>query len=375
MIKGKLLHGLLAIAVAAWMLSLAALCVAEPSQNISDEENCTGLGEIAAQVTGLSNASSGPNLAAPDLISPSGVVNTGKPTYTWKGVTGCIYYCLMVKDDHDKVVLKQWYESSDFPAAPKSCSATPLQALGPGDYKWSITSWNCAGLSLSSEMKFAVCESTSLPGKATLVSPNGDIGTKNPTFVWNAEQTSTRYCLKVANVRKPNAPIFESCYDAADVLTGQTCTVTPKIDLGAGSYRWWIQTVNCKGDGPWSDFLGFKYRKQLPGRSNPLSPAGLTASSQPTFTWTAACAATEYHLQIDGDALNVMDVWCDAADVTSGSRCSLLLPNALPDGDSVYFWRIQASNDAGNGAWSSYRYFEVVCPIKPGADKKLARKG
>ncbi|MDQ1283216.1 MAG: hypothetical protein QG666_1006, partial [Euryarchaeota archaeon] len=52
MIKGELLHGLLAIAVAAWMLSLAALCVAETPQNMSGQENCTGFGEIAAQVTG-----------------------------------------------------------------------------------------------------------------------------------------------------------------------------------------------------------------------------------------------------------------------------------------------------------------------------------
>jgi len=193
MIKGELLHGLLAIAVAAWMLSLAALCVAETPQDMGGQENCTGFGEIAAQVTSLSNAPSSPNLASPDPISPSGVVNTDKPTYTWKSVVGSIYYCLMVKDDQDKVVLKQWYDASDFPAAPDSCSVTPSEALTPGGYKWRIQSWNCVEHSWSQDMKFTVCESTSLPSKATLVSPKDIIGTKNPTFVWNAVTGSTRY--------------------------------------------------------------------------------------------------------------------------------------------------------------------------------------
>jgi len=366
MIKGELLQGLLAIAVAALMLSLtAALCVAETPQDMSGLENYTGFNDNAAQIMGPLNATSSQNLAAPDLISPSGVVKTGKLTYTWKGVNGCIYYCLVVRDYHNKVILKQWYDASDFPAAPKSCSVTPLEVLSAGNYKWQVESWNCKEKSWSREMKFTVCKSTSLPGKATLVSPRDVIGTMNPTFVWNAVAESTRYCLKIADARNPNVPIFKACYDAEEVLSGQTCTISPKIDLAAGSYRWWIQTVNCKGDGPWSSFLGFKYIKQLPGRCNPLTPTGLTTSSQPIFTWTAASAAKEYHIQVDNDTVNIVDMWCDAADVTTGSRCSLLLPNALPDDSAVYFWRTQASNDAGNSPWSGYRYFEIVCPMKP----------
>jgi hypothetical protein len=372
MIKGELLQGFLAIAVAAWMLLLAGgLCVAEAPQDISGLDNYAGFNDGQNQSIGSSNATPNPNLAAPDLVSPSGIIKTGKPTYNWKAVSGCVYYCLMVWDDNNKVILKQWYDASDFPAAAKICSVTPLLALNAGGYKWQVESWNCKEKSWSKVMKFTVCGSSSLPGKAALVSPRDVVGTKNPTFVWNAVAESSRYCLKVSDAKTPNAPIFEECYDASEVLSGKTCTVSPKINLPAGSYRWWVRTANCKGDGPWSDFLSFKYIKQLPGRCNPLTPTGLTASSQPTFTWTAASAAKEYHIQVDNDAVNIMDIKCDASDVTSGSRCSLLLPDELPDDVSVYFWRIQASNDEGVGPWSSYRYFEIVCPMKTKFRMKL----
>jgi hypothetical protein len=342
-------------------------------------ENCTDCLENASAEQAGENASFDANsfgvpvsqgLVEPTLVSPAGAISTGKPTYTWNGVDDCLYYCLIVTDDQDGVVLKQWYDASDFPPAPEDCSVTPPLVLGPGDYKWCVKCWNCLEDIASQEMKFTVCTSKSLPGKATLVSPQNAIGSKNPTFIWNAVAGCTRYCLKVANVNNLNAPVFQECYDASDVLSGKVCSVTPVMNLKAGGYRWWIQTINCKGDGPWSDFMAFRYLKQLPGRSTPISPKGLISSSQPTFTWTAATLSAEYRLQIDNDTDNIIEEWFDAAEVTNGVRCSAFLTSTLPDDDSVYYWRIQAINDAGDGPWSSYRYFETVCPIKPGARKK-----
>ena len=369
----------LAIFAGLLMLLLIPSCIGQASMHQVDAENCTDGIADASFEQASENASFAANsfvepvgqgLVEPTLISPEDAVNTGKPTYIWNGVDDCLYYCLIVTDDQDNVILKQWYDASDFPPAPEECSVTPSQVLDPGDYKWCIKCWNCLEDITSQEMKFTVCTSKSLPGKATLVSPKNAIGNKNPTFIWNAVAGCTRYCLKVANVNSLNAPVFQECYDASEVLSGKVCSVTPVINLKAGSYRWWIQTTNCKGDGPWSDFMAFRYLKQLPGKSTPISPKGLISSSQPTFTWTAATLAAEYRLQIDNDTENIMDEMFDAAEVTSGVRCSAILTSALPDDDSVYYWRIQAINSAGDGPWSSYRYFETVCPMKPGARKK-----
>lgn len=374
------------------MLFLAASALAEeplhppdnstvPPDNATEESTAPGIAatvpELPSEVTSsgpIDNAteeSTAPGIAAPVLKSPSGVMGSGQPTYTWTGVDDCLFYCLIVKGHGGTVVLKQWYNASDLPPAPADCSVTPSLLLLPGDYKWSVTSWNCKKSKTSPEMSFTVCTSSALPGKATLVSPKDTIGSKSPTFVWNAVPGCTRYCLKVSDASNQNTPIFTGCYYSEEVLSGTSCSINPGWVFAPGSYRWWVQTENCKGPGPWSNYMAFRYLAQLPGRCNPISPRGLISSSQPTFVWTAATVSERYHLELDNSTAKIADLWFDAVDVTSGSRCSALLPFALPDDDSEYFWRVRGSNDAGNGTWSGYRYFELVCPIAAKRDARL----
>ncbi|MCU0637191.1 MAG: hypothetical protein MUE87_01000 [Methanothrix sp.] len=229
----------------------------------------------------------------------------------------------------------------------------------------------------SREMDTAPCAYSSVPERATLVSPKDAIGTANPTFVWNPAENSTRYCLKVASASQPNTPIFEECYDTSEVLSDWGCSVKPTQNLAAGSYRWWINTSNCKGEGGWSRYMEFDYQPGLnPGRSTPISPMGLISAKTPTFKWTAATAATEYNLQVKtDDDIMVANVWFDAEKVTRGDLCSALSPVVLPD--EVYFWSIRACID-GNCEPSAlidsdWQYFENVCAFKPRAAKIKAR--
>ena len=412
MIKRESLQKKLAIAAMAGMimLLLAVSCVAQTSLEMSGPENCTdcsanasayqtddgsitedgassspGLDD-AAQETDLSNASVSQALAAPFLREPKGIQNTGKLTYIWEGVVDCRYYCLEVRDNLNKVVLKQWYDA--LPAT-TTYSKTPPESLDPGDYTWSILCWNCAGDQGRSEMKFTVCTSSSFPGRATLVSPKDTIGSLNPTFVWMPVTGCTQYRLKVAEANHQNDPIFVGLYNVEEVFsdTEQVCSITPDLgqDLEPGIYyRWWIQTINCKGDGPWSYYKSFRYLARPPGKSTPISPRGGISTNTPTFTWTAAYAATTYHLELINYRNNidvpVMEEDFDADKVTKGFRCSGSL-GPLPDGDPVYYWRIQANNDAypydPDEPWSGsdWRYFETHCALKPGTDKKKARMG
>ena len=97
MIKRESLQKKLAMAAIAGMLMLllAASCVAQtPLENERTGElhelQCqrfqfAGL-ENAVQETDLSNASISQDLEAPELVSPSGIQNTGRLTYIWEGV-------------------------------------------------------------------------------------------------------------------------------------------------------------------------------------------------------------------------------------------------------------------------------------------------
>ena len=369
MIKRELLkRRLMATAVTVMLLLLLGCSAQMPSgQTAEDCSNATvfeaGLPTVPSNVP--SNASDLPAIEAPDLISPTGIQNSGTPTYVWKSVAASQFYCLEVRDEGDDIVLRQWYNASDLSAGGQ-CTVTPLQSLQGGDYTWRVQSWNCNDGKWSQEMQFSICTSAAYPDRATLVSPKDITGSKNPTFVWKAVAGCTQYCLKVANAKDLAHPLSNDCYDAEEVLSGDICSVTPVLDLAPGTYRWWIQTRNCKGEGPWSNFLSFMYQDRPPGICTPLLPNGLISVSSPRFVWTAASRAVQYHLQIENSTTMIFEDWFDASEVASGSRCSAILPIALPDDDALYSWRIRAENDAGDGPWSRYRDFETVCASKKG---------
>jgi hypothetical protein len=332
--------------------------------------------------TDLSSVSISSDHEAPELVSPLGIQNSGKLTYTWKAVTGSQKNCLVVKDNQNRVVITQC--CSALPAK-NPYSITPRKTLASGDYTWSVSCRIHGHYQSSEEKEFTVC--TSLPGRATLVSPKDTIGSKNPTFVWMPVTGANEYRLKVAKAGSPNVPIFDDTYDVEDVFsnTDQTCSVGPVLaqDLEEKSYyRWWIQTTNCMGEGPWSYYKDIRYLIVPPGKPTPISPKGLISTDSPTFVWTAASAASEYHLEVYNrnaspadDYILVDEGWFDANKVTKGSRCSGSL-GPLPDDDPVYFWRIHASNDGGiDGPWSGWRYFETICAFKPGKNAKKSTDG
>jgi len=204
-----------------------------------------------------------------------------------------------------------------------------------------------------------------LPGRATLLSPSGTIGTSNPTFLWRCVPGATQYLLRVLNVNT-NTVILNQWYNAEDVVSSQGCSINPGLSLINGnSYRWWIQAKNSKGTGPLSYFNSFRYANVSPGSVTPISPRGLISTMRPTFIWTATSSATQYRLQVKNSTdVIVIDETFLAEDVTSGARAIALSPTILLGG--IYFWRVQASNNAGVGPWSGDRYFEIVCGVWQG---------
>jgi hypothetical protein len=309
-----------------------------------------------------SNELVGDEPGAAILSEPSGIITTGRPTYVWSEVAGTEFYCLVVEDNWGDVVVNLCYDASDLVLNEESkLSVTPPVTLMAGSYSWRIRTCNCGEKQWSDPMSFTVCTSTTLPGKATLISPKNTIGTSTPTFNWNCVAGATRYRLKVASVSDLSHPVITDWYDASDVASQRGCSVTLDGTLDPGNYRWWVQTGNCVGDGPWSNYLSFKITSEVPGKITTISPRGLISTRKPNFIWGALSTATEYHLQVQNDAEIVLDEWYPAEDITSGSRCTVPSPSILSDDDIDYYWRVQASNDAGPGPWSSMKYFEVVC--------------
>ena len=201
---------------------------------------------------------------------------------------------------------------------------------------------------------------TTPPPAATPIGPAGAITEAQPAYSWNEETTATWYYLWIDD---SGGNLFHRWYAAVNAgCTGGTCSVTPALMLGNGAYRWWVQTWNPSGSGPWSSATDFSVSVPAPGQPTLVSPEGATPDTTPTFTWNVVSGATWYHVWVNdveaGDT-TVLQKWISVevnADCTGGN-CTFDCPQTLAAGN--YRWWIRAWNDSGTGPWSSPNSFTV----------------
>jgi hypothetical protein len=219
-----------------------------------------------------------------------------------------------------------------------------------------------------------ICLADQPPAKAILFSPNDIVNTGTPTYKWYAVEGTTFYCLNVND--SSGKPVVNVCYKAEDLGAEGLLSVAPFVILGPGDYKWCIQTWNCSGSNS-SDEMFFSICTSPPGSVSPISPQGLISNSTPTYTWTAMPTATKYLLQIENKNSIIFEKSYPAEEVTIGNMCSVPSPITLTIDYSEFYWRVQASNDAGSGPMSDYVWFEPVCegPSKKNLAKaKVERK-
>jgi hypothetical protein len=274
-------------------------------------------------------------------------------------VNNATWYYLWVNGPSGNVI-KQWYEASAVCSA-STCSVTPATSLSGGDHTWWIQTWNPVGYGpWSAGMNF-----TAAPGATALVSPSGAIGDTTLTYTWNKVTGATWYYLWVSKVNNDGSltTVHTKWYDASPVCGSSTCSITPNVTLVGGNYRWWIQTWNNGGYGPWSSRMDFSVEIiAAPGVASLVSPAGTITDTMPTYTWSKVNAATWYYLWVsevntDGSLTTVHTKWYDASLVCSGATCTFSPTVTLDTGS--YRWWIQTWNDGGYGPWSTKMDFSL----------------
>jgi hypothetical protein len=83
------------------------------------------------------------------------------------------------------------------------------------------------------------------------------------------------------------------------------------------------------------------------------SASGSMCSVAPSFDWSPVNGATEYHIQVDGDAgFGSPEIDATAAD-SFYAHTSSLAPG-------TYYWRVRGSNTSGDGPWSDVWDFGAV---------------
>jgi hypothetical protein len=197
------------------------------------------------------------------LNSPSGTIATASPTYTWNAVANSSWYQLWVNDNTGLPRIQLWFTAAQAgcPSGAGTCFVTPVTALADGLYQWWIQTWNDSGYGPWSDGMTFTVSGGGPPGKAILNSPSGTIAIASPTYTWNAVANSSWYQLWVNdNTGLPRIQRWFTAAQAGCPSGAGTCFVTPVTALADGSYRWWIQTWNDSGYGPWSDAMSFTIR-------------------------------------------------------------------------------------------------------------------
>lgn len=159
---------------------------------------------------------------------------------------------------------------------------------------------------------------------------------------------------------------------APDTLAAGSSGALTLSGLAAAEPGQYLLTL--AGNGPTGEALaGFvlNVSPALPDPIQPIAPVdgAFNAALQPLLVWNTAPGADTYTLQV-ADNSSFSPLLLEQSGLTGDSY---LLPNDLPDGDTLY-WRLKAANTCGEGAFGPAHVFSttaIVCVTLASEDLPL----
>jgi hypothetical protein len=285
--------------------------------------------------------------AKPVLLAPLNTEITGYPTYSWRPIPNAIAYDLWVNDSVG-VRHRALYTAQEAGCTTGTvCAVTPLVDVGAGAHTWWVaarngqvtTPWSSAG-------KFDIKDTSPPHAAPVLVSPLSGQINGTLTYSWRSISNATEYYLWINDAAGTRHRVVYTA-QAAGCISGNTCAITPNLNLGTGYYSWWVRAQNPYGNSAWSSAGKFDVGIiQPPGEVTILAPIGGVRSHRPLFTWNAVSGAAEYLFQVT-DAAGTREARIPDCQAFT---CFATPFSGLAEGPVT--WRMRAENIAGPGPWS-----------------------
>lgn len=286
--------------------------------------------------------------SAPTLVSPlNGATGVStSPILYWNSSTGAVSYRLQVSTNADFTSLL--YDQSNI-------TVTSQQVFGLENnklYYWRVNATNAVG---SSEWS-AVWNFTTIigaPETPTLVSPsNGATGISiEPILSWNQSLRATTYRLQISISNTFLDTVFDD-----STLTTTSYKVGPLANNTM--YFWRVNAKNSGGTSAYSNIWSFQTVVAAPEIPILLSPSNgaIDIAVNPILSWNASVGANSYRLQISTNLDFTSLVYDQSGITTTSQQITGLAYNTL------YYWRIRATNDGGFSDWSTIWNFMTTVP-------------
>ena len=255
----------------------------------------------------------------------------GRPTLTWKAVTGAAKYEVYRARSKDGDYIKY--------STVTGTSYTNTSYIEDGNtyyYKVRALDANGTAGAWSSVVSVTYKQTLSAP---TVTSGNDAQG--RPTLTWNAVSGAAKYEVYRAHSK-------DGDYIKYSTVTGTSYTNTSYIENG-NTYYYKVRALKSDGTaGAWSSIVSVTYRAASTGTlSAPSVTGGNDSQGRPTLKWNAVTGAAKYEVyrarSKDGDYIKYSTVTG-----TSYTNTSYI------ENGNTYYYKVRAlKSDGTAGAWSS----------------------
>jgi hypothetical protein len=284
-------------------------------------------------------------LAGPTLVSPPNNA-TNQPVVnklSWNAVPTAISYTLQVSAD-SSFSSSLAYNQSGLTTTSQTVSGLANSTV----YYWRVNATNSGS---TSSWSGAGAFTTALIAP-TLASPSNSATTQSTTlaFAWNQVSSATSYALQISTTSAFTAPIYNQ-----SGLTSMTQIVSGLSN--STTYYWRVNATNAGSTSGWSSTYSFSTVISTTSIPSLLTPVNY-ATSQPivlSVTWNAVTGASSYTLQVSSDSTFTNSFACNQSGLTKTNLSISGLSN-----NTVYYWRVNATNAGGTSVWSTPYQFTTI---------------
>ena len=275
------------------------------------------------------------------LTPPDNATNISLfPTFTWSTSSGATYYHLQVFTGATTIIDQNNITGTSY-------TVTSAVLTGNTYYYWRVSAGNGGGEGAFSGF-FHFTTTLVAPNPPVLTTPvNNAIDVSlTPTLGWNPSAGASSYRVQIATDVNFNTVIMD-----VPGLVNPGYVVPTGVLANLSTYYWRVNATNAGGSSNWATPFSFTTVPALPVAPTLSSPANSSTNVSTTVTlkWRKLPPTIlNYHVLVSANSNFTQIVVNENVNDTL-----FAIPGGTLSGSTQYWWKVSATNSAGEGDFSN----------------------